>query len=89
MHPGSVAPWCLFIHMKYPTIHEVERAGMVQLANWYRFLPSPGENAPRNVEWPLVMAEEVRIMNLIVTRFNANGGFTKELSKEIGWDKQF
>ena len=59
--------------MKIPTMEEVEEADHLQLCRWYRFLRSP-ENE-----------ETVEIINLIVNKVNALGGFTPEISKEIGW----
>jgi len=56
----------------FPTIEEVERADKVQLARWYRFLPS-GETAL-----------EQKIMKRIAERFEKLGGMTAELSKKIG-----
>ena len=59
--------------MNYPTISEVDGAGIEQLARWYRFLPSPNNEL------------QVEIMNKVVSTFDSLGGFTPELSKRIGW----
>lgn len=56
----------------FPTMAQVNQASHEELARWYRFLPS-GETA-----------EQQRIMNRIVERFNKAGGMTEELSKRIG-----
>ncbi|GAG56035.1 unnamed protein product [marine sediment metagenome] len=56
-----------------PTLEEVEGASRKQICRWYRFLPSPKTD------------EEVEVINRIVERFNKYGGFTPELSKDIGW----
>jgi len=59
--------------MMYPPLEEVEKASKYQLGCWYRFLPSPQNDAG------------VQVMNRIVERFNELGGWTPELSKQIGW----
>ena len=58
-----------------PTMEEVENASRKQLCYWYRFLPSPKTD------------DEVKVMNRIIERFDEFGGFTPEISKEIGWSK--
>ena len=72
--------------MKYPTVIEVEAANHVQLARWYRFLDSPGMSA---IDTPGrfqdVIEHESIIMTRIERRFNDMGGFTPEISKQIGW----
>jgi len=75
--------------MKYPTLEEVNTASHRELARWYRFLPSPGLNAindglPRK-DWEKVVEQECAIMNTIIERFSAMGGFNPALSKKIGW----
>ena len=55
----------------FPTIQEVEQANKVQLARWYRFLPS-GETPA-----------DQKIMRRIVKRFEKLGGMTAQLSKRI------
>jgi hypothetical protein len=60
---------------KYPTLAQVATADREQLARWARFLPSPS-------------AEELEIINEIMERFTAMGGFTPELSKKIGWGEE-
>lgn len=57
-----------------PTMKEVEQASRKQICKWYRFLSSPETD------------DDVNVMNRIVERFNEFGGFTPEISKEVGWD---
>ena len=59
--------------MKYPNKVDVETADHKTLCIWYRFLSSPMNN------------KEVVIMNMIVKKVDAMGGFTPEISKSIGW----
>jgi hypothetical protein len=54
------------------TIQEVEKADKVQLARWYRFLPS-GETAA-----------DQKVMKRIAERFDKLSGMTPELSEKIG-----
>lgn len=56
----------------FPTMQEVEKANVEQLARWYRFLPS-GDST-----------EEAKIMDRIAERFKEKGGMTSALSKKIG-----
>ncbi len=58
--------------MQYPTPQQVETADRLQLARWYRFLPSP-------------QAEELEILNRIIERFKEAGGMDPGISKTIGW----
>ncbi len=57
-----------------PTLEQVENASHEQLGRWYRFLPSPKDDA------------EVEVMNRLVERFREMGSFTPALSKKIGLD---
>jgi hypothetical protein len=59
----------------YPTIEQVIAADHYQFCEWYRFLPSP------------VNSDESAIMLLIHEGFYRFGGFTPEMSKQIGWTK--
>jgi hypothetical protein len=59
--------------MNYPTAEQVAAADRVQLGTWYRFLPSPNNDA------------EIDIMTKIFDRFKAMGMFTPEISKIVGW----
>jgi len=59
--------------MNYPTKELIESASHVQLAIWYRFLPSP-------------IRAEVALLNLIMSRFESLGGWNPGLSKRVGWE---
>lgn len=59
--------------MNYPTIEQVNGANQIQLCTWYRFLPSTSNDS------------EMEIMKLIVKKCLDGGGFTPEISKQIGW----
>lgn len=58
----------------YPTMNQVEEADIVQLCRWYRFLPASTD------------AGEQLVMKRICERTVELGGFTAEISKQIGWD---
>ena len=76
--------------MNYPTMEEVENASHVQLARWYRFLPSPGANAiNNNLDGKLfeeALQEEAKVMERVCERFKSFGGMNSTISKLIGWD---
>ena len=59
----------------YPTLEQVERADVIQLGGWCRFLPVPGTD------------EEFEILNVILNKFHVHGGWTPQLSKYAGWGK--
>ncbi len=63
-------------NMQYPTLEEVETATHRQICEWYRFLPSPSDN------------EQVEINTLIYDKFNEKGGYTTNLSKQIGLEER-
>lgn len=69
--------------MTYPTKEEVERASKEQLAQWYRFLPSPGQNNIEKID------SEEEILNSILHRFSKLGGWTPSLSKKVGWENEY
>jgi hypothetical protein len=74
--------------MQYPTLEEVEMADRIQLARWYRFLPSPGRSSVGQ-DWKTFRhnaASQNVILQRIISRFNEMGGFTPEISKAIGWE---
>lgn len=71
--------------IKYPTLPEVDEATHVQLARWYRMLPSPGATAGGTDAFADTLVAESAIMREIICRFEQFGGMTPEISKEIGW----
>lgn len=73
--------------MKYPTRDEVLKASHVQLARWYRFLPSPGMSAvgEKRGRFEEVMSQESEIQGLIKDQLDFHGGMTPAVSKAIGW----
>ena len=73
-------------NMNYPSINEVESAGRVQLATWYRFLQSPGMSAVGKPNFDAVLREEKAVMDRICARFKKAGGFNPKISKGVGWD---
>lgn len=72
--------------MRYPTFVEVEVASHEQLCRWYRFLPSPGASAIGTNNVQRVLDGERLVMGRIVERVKELGGFTPEISKELGWE---
>lgn len=71
--------------MNYPTKEEIEQADYVQLARWYRFLPSPGANYTGKDNFEIKLMEELDLLDGIIDKINRNGGLTPELSRVIGW----
>lgn len=69
----------------YPTIDQVRQADHVQICRWYRFLPSPGSKYIGTSVFSERLESEGAIMDIIVERFRADGGFTPEISKMICW----
>jgi hypothetical protein len=73
--------------MKYPTLDEVERADHLQICTWLRRLPSPGLSAVDNPQlFAATLKAEASVMSRIADRNRDFGGFTPEISKQIGWD---
>lgn len=70
--------------MAYPTLEQVENADRVQLAKWYRFLPSPGMAAIDSPNFIDILEHEEKVIGRIIERFYALGGMTPEISKLIG-----
>lgn len=73
--------------MKYPTMAAVNIAGKLELAHWYRNLPSPGTAYIGKLsmdQFKEKMADEKAILDRIITRFDSEGGMTPEISKAIG-----
>ena len=65
----------VYIKMAYltiPTLAEVETADRKTICKWWRFLPS-GETE-----------EEQKVIQRVCERFHDLGGFTTEISKEVG-----
>ena len=62
--------------MTYPTTEEVNKADRYTLCKWHRFLRLPYIGSE----------DELTITNLIHERFIKVGGFTPEISKQLGWD---
>ena len=58
----------------WPTIEGVNAADRRQICRWYRFLPSATTEIDQ------------RAQTRLAERFKELGGFTPELSKEIGWE---
>jgi hypothetical protein len=89
--------------MKYPTMQDVEAADKVQLAQWHRFLPSPGQvlysaKEPTRKLYPSAALEsddewnerydrEFAILARITARLTDAGGWDAQLSKEVGHTK--
>lgn len=72
----------------YPTMEQVNNADHEQICRWWRFLKSPGLSAinrNRN-DFKEVLKREKVIMDRINERLKEFGGFTPEISKNIGWD---
>jgi hypothetical protein len=76
--------------MNYPTMDEVENASHIQLARWYRFLPSPGADAIYSIvdkkAFEEVLQKESAVMSKICERFKEFGGMNSTISRLIGWD---
>ncbi len=72
--------------MKFPTLEAVEAASHEQLAEWYRFLKSPGQAHIGEPNFEELMDQEVKILDRIIERFTALGGWNPALSKKVGWD---
>jgi len=60
-------------YKSYPKLEEVKGMPHVDVAGYYRFLPSP-ENQ-----------EQTDIIDAIVEKLDDLGGITPEVSKRIGW----
>ena len=73
------------MYSKYPTLEQIENADRIQIARWYRFLPSPGLAALGQKNFVAECNFEAGLMHLINHRFEAMGGMNSELSKAIAW----
>lgn len=69
-------------------MEQVEAADHLQIAKWYRFLPSPGshdiDKPPE--EFHKIVEAEKQIINRVSARLKELGGMTTTISKQIGWD---
>ena len=76
--------------MKYPTLEQVERATVLQLATWRRFLGSPGIAAimagKTGAGAEAARLRELEVLERIIARHEEQGGWTPALSKEVGLD---
>ena len=72
--------------MRYPTLERVESADRIQIARWWRYLPSPGVNYIDSPDFYEMCHYEAEVMDLINLKFEKYGGMSSELSKIIGWD---
>lgn len=68
----------------YPSLQMVEDAGQVQLGRWIRRLPSPGEYAAGQPDFMEALRREAKVMDRIIARFQAMGGWTPAISKAVG-----
>ena len=71
--------------MQYPTTEVIEVADRLQLARWSRFLPSPGVNWIGGKHFNDQLEKEAKKMDRILERFNELGGWSSEISKNLGW----
>jgi len=60
--------------MKYPPLNEVINASRYDICKWHRFLRSPETE------------REVEINTRMFERWQEVGGFTPEISKQLGWN---
>ena len=74
--------------MKYPSKERIEEADRIQIARWWRYLPSPGINHINNEDFFEMTQYEAELMDLINAKFEKFGGMNSELSKIIGWEKK-
>lgn len=58
--------------MNYPTLEQVNAADRTEICRWWRFLPIARSEA------------ELDVVDRIAVRFKEYGGFTPEISKEVG-----
>jgi len=63
--------------MRYPTKEEIPKLSRHRICELHRFLPSPRND------------KEEESNRLLLDRFKYFGGFTPEISKDIGWDNRF
>lgn len=80
------------MHQAYPTMEQVNEADHTQICRWYRFLPSPGTSGISEEDldrqnFAKALAAEAPILKRITERLKEFGGFTPEISKEVGWNR--
>jgi hypothetical protein len=73
--------------MEYPTLEQVDAANALQLAQWFRFLPTPGVNAVKTTQ-PIdkvnaAIAHEGEIMDRIIRRLAEPEVMTMEVCNTI------
>jgi hypothetical protein len=68
----------------YPTLEQVNEADHYDICKWWRLLPPPGVRSDGRLTEE-IQSKEIEIMNRIAERFKEFGGFTPEISKDIGW----
>ena len=71
----------------YPTMQQVEHAGLFQLVHWNRYLPGPGEWAIGRPDFEKWLNHEVPIITRIVERIKELGGITPSVSKAVNWER--
>lgn len=69
--------------MRYPTIEQIKQADRLTVCRWWRFLP---------LDWGLKASNDdvdkaLELQKTLGDRFKEVGGFTSEISKQIGWDQ--
>ena len=69
-------------------MEDVESADRVQLAKWFRFLPSAGSEHVGSKNFSELFKHERLIMQRIIERFDEEGGMDSMLSKRIGWERR-
>lgn len=60
--------------MKIPTKAQIEIASHYRICEWWRFCTSP------------MGKDEREAMNLMAKKMKEYGGFTSEISKQLGWN---
>lgn len=70
--------------LSYPSLEAVNQADRIQLGRWVRFLPSPGLSALKSPDFGTVWRQEGDILERIINRFTELGGWSPEISKEVG-----
>lgn len=61
--------------MQYPTLDQVNQASHLQICKWMRFLEVTGN------------PDEQKVVLRLCERLDEFGGFTPEISRQIGWGK--